>query len=42
MMSLKLGRSLRWDGAREQVVGDQEANKLLKRDYRNPWVYPEI
>ncbi|MEE3178548.1 MAG: gfo/Idh/MocA family oxidoreductase, partial [Verrucomicrobiota bacterium] len=42
MMSLKLGRSLRWDGDGEQVVGDPEANKLLKRDYRNPWVYPEI
>jgi len=41
MMSLKLGRSIHWDGTKEQVVGDPEANKLLKRDYRDPWVYPE-
>ena len=42
MISLKLGRSIRWDGAREQAVGDPEANKLLKRDYRGPWVYPKV
>ncbi len=40
MISLKVGRSLEWDGAREQIVGDADANKLLKRDYRGPWVYP--
>jgi predicted dehydrogenase len=41
MMSLKLGRSIHWDGTKEQVVGDPAANKLLKRDYRGPWVYPK-
>ena len=40
MLSLKLGRSVQWDGAREVVVGDDEANKLLKRPYRKPWKYP--
>jgi len=40
MMSLKLGRSLRWDGAKEEVIGDPEANKLLSRPYRGPWQYP--
>ena len=38
----KLGRSLIWDGDKEQVVGDEEANKLLRREYRKPWVYPEM
>jgi predicted dehydrogenase len=40
MLSLKLGRSVSWDGEREQVVGDEAANKLLKREYRSPWTYP--
>jgi hypothetical protein len=40
-LSLKLGRSLTWDAERQQVVGDEEANKLLRRPYRSPWVHPE-
>ncbi|MEC9055142.1 MAG: gfo/Idh/MocA family oxidoreductase, partial [Verrucomicrobiota bacterium] len=42
MISLNLGRSIQWDGEKEQVVGDPAANKLLRRDYRKPWIYPEI
>jgi hypothetical protein len=30
-----------WDGEKEHILGDEEANKLLKRDYRGPWKYPE-
>lgn len=41
MLSLKLGRSLQWDGQQEQIVGDPDANKLLRREYRSPWQYPE-
>lgn len=40
MLSYKLGRSLEWDGAKELVVGDKEANGLLRRNYRGPWKYP--
>jgi predicted dehydrogenase len=40
MLSLKLGRSLEWDGAKEIVVGDPAANKLLRREYRKGWEYP--
>jgi predicted dehydrogenase len=40
MLSLKVGRSLRWDGDKELVIGDDEANKLLAREYRKPWEYP--
>jgi predicted dehydrogenase len=40
MASWRLGRSLQWDGAKEAVVGDPEANQLLKRPYRGPWQYP--
>ncbi|GAA4472991.1 Gfo/Idh/MocA family oxidoreductase [Novipirellula rosea] len=42
MLSLKLGRSVRWDGDAERIIGDDEANGLLKRKYRAPWTYPEI
>ena len=38
MLSLKVGRSVEWDGAKEKIVGDEEANKLLRREYRAPWV----
>ena len=40
MLSMKLGRSLQWDGEKELVIGDDEANKLLSREYRKPWEYP--
>lgn len=39
--SLALGRSLTWDADKQQVVNDPEANKLLRRPYRAPWVHPE-
>jgi predicted dehydrogenase len=36
-LSLRLGRKLRWDPARECVSGDAEAEALLERPYRAPW-----
>src|SRR4051812_11830433 len=40
-LSAQLGRSLTWDAGKHQVVGDDEATKLLRREYRKPWVHPE-
>jgi predicted dehydrogenase len=40
MISYKLGRSIEWDGAKERIVGDDAANKLLRREYRKGWEYP--
>jgi predicted dehydrogenase len=40
-LSMRLGRSLAWDHARGGVVGDDEANRLLRRAYRGPWVHPD-
>ena len=40
-MSMQLGRPLTWDAAKQQVVGDDEANRLLCRPYRKPWIHPE-
>jgi len=33
----RLSRTIRWDGANEQVLGDPEASALLTRAYRSPW-----
>jgi predicted dehydrogenase len=41
-LSQKLGRSLTWDAEKQQVVGDDEANRLLRRPYREPWKHPEV
>ena len=40
MVSDKLGRSIAWDHEKDLVIVDDEANKLLTRDYRGEWVYP--
>jgi predicted dehydrogenase len=40
-IAMKLGRTLEWDHEQGLVVGDDEANALLRRPYRAPWVHPE-
>jgi hypothetical protein len=39
--SYHLGRELAFDPATEQFVADDEANAMLTRDYRRPFVVPE-
>jgi predicted dehydrogenase len=39
--SYRLGRTLRFDPATESVVGDDEANRLLRGSYRPPYVVSE-
>jgi predicted dehydrogenase len=36
-LALRLGRTLRWDDTKQDVVGDPEASKLLTKEYRSPW-----
>ena len=36
-LSYILGRTLRWDGKQEQVVGDEHANRMLARPQRYPY-----
>jgi predicted dehydrogenase len=36
-MSRWLGRSLRWDPAREEFLNDDEANRMRRRALREPW-----
>jgi predicted dehydrogenase len=40
-ISYRVGRSVKFDGATERFVGDEEADKLLGRTYRAPFVLPE-
>jgi predicted dehydrogenase len=39
-IAMSLGRTLTWDPNAARVVGDDEANRLLRRPYRAPWVHP--
>jgi predicted dehydrogenase len=41
-IALQLGRTLTWDAQTQQVVGDEAANRCLRRPYRQPWVHPEV
>jgi predicted dehydrogenase len=36
-LSLRLGRLLHWDGKKQSVPGDADANASLIRPYRTPW-----
>jgi predicted dehydrogenase len=36
-ISLRLGRSVRWDPEKEQVIGDKEAAAMCVKPYRAPW-----
>ena len=40
-LSMQLGRTLTWDAAKQRVLHDDEANRLLRRPYRRPWIHPE-
>jgi predicted dehydrogenase len=36
-ISLRLRRKVRWDAERESILGDDEAARMLVREYRAPW-----
>jgi hypothetical protein len=40
-ISYRLGRQLTFDGAKEKFVNDAEADALLTRKYREPFVVPQ-
>jgi hypothetical protein len=37
-IAYRLQRSLNWDAATQQFTGDAEANRLLDRARREPWI----
>jgi predicted dehydrogenase len=40
-LSMQLGRALTWDAEKGTVAGDEEAQRLLTRPYRSPWIHPD-
>ncbi|MDO5566768.1 MAG: Gfo/Idh/MocA family oxidoreductase [Planctomycetia bacterium] len=41
-ISMELKRSLEWDPVAGKVKNDDEANALLARTYRAPWIHPRM
>jgi predicted dehydrogenase len=37
LISMLVGRKIKWDAAKEKIIGDADASKLLTRKYRSPW-----
>jgi predicted dehydrogenase len=37
LIAMMVGRKIKWDAAKEVIVGDEEASRLLTRPYREPW-----
>lgn len=42
LASARLGRTLEFDGEKEDYVGDSEASAMISRNYRAPYVVPSI
>jgi len=42
LVSTRVGRSLEFDPETERFVGDDEANRYIAREYREPFIVPEI
>ena len=40
-ISYRVGRTIHFDAGNMLCIGDPEANQLLTRDYREPYVVPE-
>jgi predicted dehydrogenase len=36
-ISLRLGRKIKWDPEKEEILGDRDASAMLVRPYRKPW-----
>ncbi len=36
-IAIRLGRKIKWDPAKEQIIGDEEAARMLTRTLRKPW-----
>ena len=37
LISMLVGRKIKWDPVKEKILGDSDASKLMTRAYRAPW-----
>jgi hypothetical protein len=37
LIAMLVGRKIKWDSSKEEILGDAEASRLLTRPYRAPW-----
>ncbi len=40
-IAMQTGRPIIYDPKKRQIINDAEANALLQRPYRQPWVHPQ-
>ncbi len=40
-IAYRVGRVVNFDAETETIVGDEEASRLLTKQYRSPWNVPE-
>ena len=36
-IAFRLGRQVKWDVEKEEIIGDKEAQRYVMREYRAPW-----
>ena len=36
-IAMRLGRKIRWDPQREEIIGDESAGRMLSQPLRSPW-----
>jgi len=41
-MSMKIGRPIVYDPKERKIINDVEANSLIQRPYRQPWLHPDL
>jgi len=41
-IAFRLGRRVRWDAEKEEILGDPEAQRFVGRAYRSPWTLPAV
>jgi len=41
-IAFRVGRRIRWDAQKEEIIGDREANAYLTREYRKPYDLPDV
>lgn len=40
-LAVRLGRKIKWDPAKQEIIGDAEATRMMRYTYRAPWKFPE-